>query len=79
MEGSRGRRKRQQDNTKVRYVLWSCSDKHLRTLSFSITLRMVAFHSCLTVASCTTIPARITRDPATKVIKSSPNKKQALN
>jgi hypothetical protein len=40
---------------------------------------MVAFRSCLIVASCTTIPARITRDPATKVIKSSPDKEQALN
>jgi hypothetical protein len=33
----------------------------------------------LTVASCTTTPARITRDPATKVIKSSPDKEQTLN
>jgi hypothetical protein len=40
---------------------------------------MAALRSCLTVASCTTIPARITRDPATKVIKSSPDKKQALS
>jgi hypothetical protein len=39
---------------------------------------MEAFRSYLTVASCTTIPARITRDPVTKVIKSSPDKKQAL-
>jgi hypothetical protein len=30
---------------------------------------MAVFRSCLTVASYTTIPARITRDPATKVIK----------
>jgi hypothetical protein len=37
------------------------------------------FRSCLTVASCTTIPMRITRDPAAKVIKSSPVKEQALN
>jgi hypothetical protein len=37
-----------------------------------------AFRSCLTVASCTTILARITRNPATKVIKSSLDKKQAL-
>jgi hypothetical protein len=40
---------------------------------------MAAFRPCLAVASCTTIPARIMRDPATKVIKSSPEKKQALN
>jgi hypothetical protein len=33
----------------------------------------------LTVASCTTVPTRITRDPATEVIKSSPDKEQALN
>jgi starvation-inducible outer membrane lipoprotein len=39
----------------------------LRTPSFLITLRMAVFHSCLTVASCTTIPARITHDPATNV------------
>jgi hypothetical protein len=32
----------------------------------------------LTVASYTTIPTRIMRDPATKVIKSSLDKKQAL-
>jgi hypothetical protein len=43
-----------------------------------MTLRMAAFRSCLTVASCTTIPMQITRDPATKVIKSSLKKKQAL-
>jgi hypothetical protein len=34
-----------------------------------MTLRTAAFCSCLTVASYTTIPVRITRDPATKVIK----------
>jgi hypothetical protein len=33
----------------------------------------------LTIASCTTIHVRITRDPAAKVIKSSPVKEQALN
>jgi hypothetical protein len=79
MEGSRGRRKKQEGDIEAQYVLWSCSDKRWRTPSFSITLRMAAFHSFLIIASCTTIPARITRDPATKVIKSSPDKKQALN
>jgi hypothetical protein len=39
---------------------------------------MVAFRSCLTVTRCNTIPAQIMRDPATQVIKSSLNKKQAL-
>jgi hypothetical protein len=63
----------------VQNVLWSCSDKRLRTLSFSITLRTAAFHSCFTVASCATIPARITRDPATMVTKSSSDKKQTQN
>jgi starvation-inducible outer membrane lipoprotein len=33
--------------------------------SFSMTLRIAAFRSCLTVASCTTIPVRIRRAPAT--------------
>jgi hypothetical protein len=33
----------------------------------------------LTIASCTTISAQITRDPTTKVIKSSPDKEQMLN
>jgi hypothetical protein len=37
------------------------------------------FRSCLTITSCATIPAQITRDPATKVIKSSLDKKQTLN
>jgi starvation-inducible outer membrane lipoprotein len=36
---------------------------------------MAAFHSCLTVASCTTIPARIKHNPATKDIKSSSDMK----
>jgi hypothetical protein len=39
----------------------------------------VAFSFCWTVASCTTIPSRITHNPATEVIKSSPDKEQALN
>jgi hypothetical protein len=72
-------KKEQEDNIEVQHVLWSCSDERLRTPSFSITLRMAAFRSCLTVASCTTIPARITCDPAAKVIKSSPDKEKALN
>jgi hypothetical protein len=38
-----------------------------------MTLRTAAFRSCLT------IPARITHDPATKVTKSSLDKKQMLN
>jgi hypothetical protein len=33
----------------------------------------------LTVVSCTTIPTWITRDPAIKVIKSSPDKEQTPN
>jgi hypothetical protein len=33
----------------------------------------------LTVASCTTIPARIKRNPATKDVKSSSDKKQTPN
>jgi hypothetical protein len=33
----------------------------------------------LTVTSCTTFPAQITRGPATKVINSSPGKEQVLN
>jgi hypothetical protein len=33
----------------------------------------------LTVASCATIPARITRDLATKVIKLGPDKEEALS
>jgi starvation-inducible outer membrane lipoprotein len=44
-----------------------------------MTLRTTAFRSCLTIASCATIPARITRDPATTVINSSLDKKQMLN
>jgi hypothetical protein len=40
---------------------------------------MAVFCSCLTVTSCITIPAQITHDPATKVSKSSPDKKQALS
>jgi hypothetical protein len=47
--------------------------------SFSMTLRIAVFHSCLTVASCTTIPARITRAPTTMVNKSGPGKEQASN
>jgi hypothetical protein len=76
---ARGEEEEREDNTKVQYVLWSCSDKRLRTPSFLITLRIAAFRSCLTVASYTNIPARITRDPATKVIESSLDKEQALN
>jgi hypothetical protein len=37
---------------------------------------MAAFHSYLTIASCTTIPAQIKRNPATKDINSSFDKKQ---
>jgi hypothetical protein len=33
----------------------------------------------LTVACCTTIPARIMRDPAPKGIKFGPDKEQALS
>jgi hypothetical protein len=55
------------------------SDKHLRIPSFSMTLRTAVVRSCLTVASYATIPTRITRDPATTVIKSSLDKKQTLN
>jgi starvation-inducible outer membrane lipoprotein len=44
-----------------------------------MTCRMATFHSCLTVASCTTIPARVKRTPATKNIESSSDMKQALN
>jgi hypothetical protein len=69
----------EEDNTEIQYVLWSCFAERLRTPSFSITLRMAAFHSCLTVAGCTTIPAQIKRNPATKDIKSSSDKKQTPN
>jgi hypothetical protein len=61
------------------WSFWSCSDKRLRAPSFSITLRMVAFRSYLTVTSCTTIPVRIKRNPATKNIESSPDMKQVSN
>jgi hypothetical protein len=75
----KGRRRRRGRQHKVKYALWSCSDERLMTPSFSITLRIPTFRSFLIVASCTTIPAQITRDPAPKVFKSGPDKEQALS
>jgi hypothetical protein len=69
----------EEDNTKIQYALWSYFAERLRTPSFSMTLRIAAFSFCWTVASCTTIFSRITHNPATEVIKSSPDKEQALN
>jgi hypothetical protein len=44
-----------------------------------MTFEMAAFHSCLTVARCTTILVRIKHTPATKNIESSPDMKQTPN
>jgi starvation-inducible outer membrane lipoprotein len=42
-------------------------------------LRIAVFRFCLTVASCTTIPTRIVRTPATTTNESSSDKEQAPN
>jgi hypothetical protein len=47
--------------------------------SFLMTLRIAAFRSCLTIASCTTIPTRIRRTPATTTDESDPDKKRVPN
>jgi hypothetical protein len=43
-------------------------------LSFSITLRIAAFHSFLVAANFATIPARIRHAPATTTAEPGPNK-----
>jgi hypothetical protein len=72
-------REKEKDRTNVQDSLWSYSDERLMASSFSTTLSIAAFHSCLTVASCTTIPTQIRHAPAFTTDESGPDKEQAPN
>jgi hypothetical protein len=75
MVGSWKRGRRNQSLTLTLKLLRQAPDGAL----LSMTLRRVAFHSCLTSTNFVTIPARITRAPATTPNRSGCDVEQAMS